>query len=246
MIHFLIIFLLFFSWTLQAQNFSEAIAPIFKLYSRPITILTIGETETALSFQNKNQKHTLIIATENPLSPSPYHPFIHLKKNLNLFDLKDLNTLEHFDLVIAIYPFQNDVKWKEMIDELFKLGDHLVILGASKEKARKSKEKIAFKMTHYLTNLGLKIPLTWEEEDPLLWFCFKPPSVNPKIYQKAPRKEGISLFTFQKYFGSFSLKTSIEEKLSALPFWIRPFTRFIRIALDPQQQQKNNSFKLHL
>ena len=228
---------------LQAQNFSKALNPIFKLYNRPMTILVIGE-DSVFPFQIDNHEHTLIVFAKNFFKSFPSFPYIYLKKDVNLSDLKALNSLEHFDLIIALHPFQNKPKWKDMIDELFKLGDHLVVLGSSLEQAKKNKQQIAFKITHYLTNLGLTIPLIWEKKDPLLWYCFKPPSVNPEIYQKEIREKGISLFTFQKYLGAFPSKTSIKEKKGELPFWVRPFTRFIRMVSNPQEKEEGDSFQL--
>ena len=221
---FLCLFLLPFV-TLFADKF-EAMRPILNLYDRPITILAIGENDLIHEI-SRAYPATCVVAGSKNIKVLGTDQIIHLKKTFALKDLKDLNRREHFDLILAFHSLHELDPWKESLNELFKLGDHLVV-ELSPESAPEAKENPAiFGITRYLTNLGLTIHLDSPSENHFLWYCFKPKSVFPHLYESS-KPTGISLATYRKHQGSYPSHEWIKEEKKKLPLWKRMSRTFIR------------------
>lgn len=221
---FLCLFLLPF-FTLFADKF-ESIRPILDLYDRPITILAIGENELIHEISNAYPA-TCVIAGSKNIKILGSDQIIHLKKTFALKDLQDLNKREHFDLILAFHTLHDLDPWKDSLNELFKLGDHLIV-EVSPETAPAAKENPAiFGIARYLTNLGLTTHLDSPKDDHLLWYCFKPKSVYPHLYTRSKPK-GISLTTYRKHQGSYPTIEWIKEEKKKLPLWKRMSKLFIR------------------
>lgn len=204
--------------------------PILDLYERPISILAIGENELIQEIA-RSYPVTCVIAGSKKIEVLGTDQVIHLKKNLSLEDLQDLNRREHFDLIIAMHSLHKLEAWKAALDELFKLGDHLIVEISPENTPEAASHPAIFGLARYLTNLGLTIDLDTPEKDHFLWYCFKPKSVYPHLYAQA-KKKGISLSTYKKHHGCYPTYEWIKQEKKKLPLWKR-LTK-IAIRMDGQ------------
>ncbi|MCP5491126.1 MAG: hypothetical protein H7A42_08480 [Chlamydiales bacterium] len=221
---FICLFLLPFI-SLFANKF-EAIRPILDLYDRPITILAIGENELTYEI-SRAYSATCVIAGSKNIKVLGSDQIIHLKKIFNLKDLQDLNRREHFDLILAFHSLHELDPWKDSLNELFKLGDHLIVEIAPETSIAARENGTIFGIARYLTNLGLTIHLDNSKDDHLLWYCFKPKSVYPHLYTRS-KPNGISLATYRKHQGRYPTLEWIKEERKKLPIWKRMSKTFIR------------------
>jgi len=174
-----LIFILFFSLFLFGEEAIESIRPVLDLYDRPITVLSVGENEMIHQIASEYGA-TCIVAEGKKITRLGTDQVIHLKKTFSLLDLKDLNKADHFDIVLVTESLKRFKNWKETLHELFKLGDQLIIeMPLLSESSNPSEKGIAY----YLTNLGLTVHLKDSSHAPLLWYCFKPKSVQPELYR---------------------------------------------------------------
>ncbi|WP_420421584.1 hypothetical protein [Simkania sp.] len=222
--YFICLFLLPF-FSLFADKL-EAIRPILDLYDRPITILAIGENELVHEIANAYPATCVIAGSKNIKVLGP-DQIIHLKKTFALEDLKDLNRREHFDLILAFHSLHELDPWKDSLNVLFSLGDHLIVEVAPETSPAAKENTAIFGIARYLTNLGLTTHLDSPQEDHLMWYCFKPKSVYPHLYS-GTKPKGISLATYRKHHGRYPTLEWIKEEKKKLPLWKRMSKTFIR------------------
>lgn len=220
----LLFFIPFFS--LKAGQI-DTIRPVLDLYERPMTILSIGENDLLYEIIAAYPA-TCILAGTNEIQNLSDGQVVHLKKAFSLSDLKDLNKREHFDVILGVHSLHKMENWKECLNELFKLGDNLVIETVSMDSHEAREDPALFGIARYLTNLGLTIALQEEGEDPFLWYCFKPKSTHSYLYEKQAQK-GISLTTYQKHQGNTPSLEWIGEEKKKLPIWKRLVKTNLRV-----------------
>jgi len=219
-----------------------AIKSILDQYERPIKVLDIGANNGYFSLRiaQDYQAVNVLVDTSNRLrdicAANTEHPhLIYMKTKLTVEDLKDINQREHFDVILAFHVLHHvGPNWKEFAEELFKMGDNVII-----EVPPTNDESTSFMPTiqpiaKYLTSLpnGKQIASFPRQApdilDHMIWFCFKEKSEHPKLYTE-DQNVTLSFQTFRNHHGRFPLKEQIAEQKAALPIWKRHFKRFIEM-----------------
>ena len=219
-----------------------AIKQILDQYERPIKVLDIGANNGYFSLRiaQDYQAVNVLVDTSNRLrdicAANTDHPhLIYMKTKLTVEDLKDMNKREHFDVILAFHVLHHvGPKWKEFADELFKLGDNVII-----EIPPTNDESTSFMPTikpiaKYLTSLtkGKQIASFPRQAshilDHMIWFCFKEKSDYPKLYTE-DQNISLSFQTFRNHHGRFPLKEQIAEQKAALPIWKRHLKSLIEM-----------------
>ncbi len=131
----------------------QILKPLLNKYKRPITVLELGASNYALSFDIAQQYNAtcVIIATNNTqqllgtCTSCKYDNVILLNKQLLVQDLIRLGECEHFDVVLAFDTTQLfHEEWKKVTDTLLKLGDHIILESPAEHKKNH--------IEHYLIN----------------------------------------------------------------------------------------------
>ncbi len=116
-----------------------AIKKILDQYERPFTVLDIGASEGYFSLriatEYKDQCTCVMLEGDNTLLlphicqlNKKLNNIVVLEKFITPQDLKELGNCEHFDLILAFnVVHQLGDAWKETIDQLLTLGDHILI-----------------------------------------------------------------------------------------------------------------------
>lgn len=214
----------------------EVIKPILALYDRPITVFEIGANNGYFSLRiAREYPSTCVMAdTTDRLQQiceanTELDNIIYLKKRLTVEDLRDLNSREHFDLVIAFHVLHHagrDGRHQEFCEELFKLGDNFIVETPPKNDIYAEENPTIPVLVDYLTALPTGKPIASfprhgpETMDHMLWFCFKPKDENLKLYTEDQGK-GISFLSFRNHRGRFPTKEMVQEERAKLPFWKR-------------------------
>jgi len=220
----------------SCQDRFEAIKPILDLYDRPITVLEIGANNGYFSLRIAKEYPSTCVMVDTTdrlrdicAANTDLDNIIYLKKRMNVDSLKDLNSREHFDLIIAFHVLHHagrDGTWKEFCEELFKLGDNIIIETPPKNDTFAQENPTIGYLVDYLTTLPSAQAIASfprhqpHMEDHMLWFCFKSKSENASLYTE-DKGRGISFLTFRNHHGRFPLKETIQQEKSKLPLWKR-------------------------
>lgn len=112
----------------------DAIKTVLAKYQRPIKVLDIGASNGYFSLRIAHDFDALCVMAD--LSDrlcnicklnDQINGIVYLKRALSLEDLKALNALEHFDVVLALNVVHHMSPYKEVLDMIFELGDTIII-----------------------------------------------------------------------------------------------------------------------
>ncbi|WP_420421039.1 class I SAM-dependent methyltransferase [Simkania sp.] len=214
----------------------EVIKPILALYDRPITVFEIGANNGYFCLRIAQEYPSTCVMADTTdrlqqicAANTDLDNIIYLKKRLTLEDLRDLNSREHFDLIIAFHVLHHagkDGRYKEFCEELFKLGDNIIIETPPKNDIYAKENPTIPVLVDYLTALPIgqqigSFPRHGPDTmDHMLWFCFKPKEDNLKLYTE-DRETGFSFLSFRNHRGRHPSKEAIKEEKAKLPLWKR-------------------------
>lgn len=242
----------------QPEKRYQIIKDFLNLYQRPFTMLDLGAAQgyhsLKAAWQYPDSVFVMIegnnsaykLAGDQLLSickaNNQLNNIIHLNKSLDIDDLTRLGECEHFDIVLAlnvIHWLGNN--WKQAIQSILTLGDHIIIETPPAEESKKTEEII-----NYLHKIGAQIIaevprhtasnrkapmfLIKSEQSKILkrstWFAPENKyEIISDIKQKKLKKwdqgteiispwiPGINLITFKMYQGAYPLSTTLQKNL---------------------------------
>jgi SAM-dependent methyltransferase len=112
----------------------DAIKAVLAKYRRPIKVLDIGASNGYFSLRIAYDFDALCVMADVSdrlcnicKLNDQINGIVYLKRALSLEDLKALNALEHFDVVLALNVVHHMSPYKEILDLIFELGDTIII-----------------------------------------------------------------------------------------------------------------------
>lgn len=229
----------------------EVIKPILDLYDRPIKILDIGANNGYFSIRAATDYDATCVMADVTLRLKRICEYntevphlIYLKKRLSTEDLRLLKEKEHFDVILVfnvlhhICPPDN---WKSFLNELFELGDNVIIETPPASDSTLTKSAIVPLINDHLQhlpsakNIGtfprFKFDDSFPAVDPdrldlMLWLSLKPKDEFPELY-KEPIETGINLSLFHELHGRYPTKQQVKKAKASLPFFKRFFSEKI-------------------
>ncbi len=188
---------------LSCEKDYQQIKKLLDQYTRPITILDIGETEESLSWRlAKEYDCTYVILTkETPkdlLLNNKLTNVVVLEKTITAQDLKEIVACEHFDVVLAAGINQQD-----MIDQILMLGDNIFI----DSNLYEIHKNILAKPTWGSPNIRF-YPINSNFQEKTIY--------KPRIHKTIEWKKGINLWTFKNMNGVYPTKETIHQEIKRL------------------------------
>lgn len=221
------------------------IKPILDLYERPIKILDIGANNGYFSIRAAMEYGATCVMADVTLRLKRICEYntnvpnlIYLKKRLSSEDLRLLKESEHFDVILVfnvLHHIAPPDNWKSFLNELFELGDNLIIETPPASDSELTKSSIVPLINQHLQNLPhaqkigtfprFKFDDSFPAVDPdrldlMLWLSFKPKEDYPNTY-KEPIETGIRLSVFNELHGRYPTKKQVKQAKRSLPFFKR-------------------------
>ena len=197
------------------ERYERGIKPLLKELEGPIKVLDLGANNGFFSLMISRDFDALclMVDTTDRLADiceanDQNGQLLYLKKKLSPSDLLKMAKKEHFDLILALHFLHNVEDWREWVEPLSQLGDHLILETPCFDDPRVGNPKNCNAIaSHYLSlpnSLQLEgFPRGYEGAyDFFMWIKYPP--------FQGEKKVGISLSTFLELNGAFPRRSFIE------------------------------------